>query len=193
MLVGYARVSSAGQSLEVQLEQLQEAGCDKVFSEKRSGRKADNRPELQTALEFVREGDVLVVTRLDRLARSVIDLHKIVGDLNAKGAGFRCLQQGTLDTTKAEGRLLLTFLAGFAEFEADIRRDRQLEGIAKARAEHPERYKGRPPKIDREAIKALHDGGLKPPQIAEKLQIGLASVYRALPPKKPAEGPLKEP
>lgn len=187
MLVGYARVSSAGQSLEVQLEQLQGAGCEKVFSEKRSGR--NNRPELQSAVEFVREGDVFVVTRLDRLARSVIDLHKVVGDLNEKGVGFRCLQQGTLDTTRAEGRMMLTILAAFAEFEADIRRDRQLEGIAKAREDHPERYQGRPAKIDKEAIRALHDSGLKPPQIAEKLGIGLASVYRALPAKRALASP----
>jgi DNA invertase Pin-like site-specific DNA recombinase len=190
MLVGYARVSSAGQSLEVQLEQLKEAGCEKVFAEKKSGRKADNRAELQSALEFVREGDVLVVTRLDRLARSVDDLRKIVMEtLGAKGVGFRCIAQGALDTTRAEGRLFLTFLAAFAEFEADIRRDRQLEGIAKAKAEHPERYTGRPAKIDKEAIRALYDSGLKPPQIAQQLQIGLASVYRALPPRREQAAP----
>jgi DNA invertase Pin-like site-specific DNA recombinase len=189
MLVGYARVSSAGQSLDVQLDQLKEAGCEKLFAEKRSGRTAQDRPELQTAISFVREGDVLVVTRLDRLARSMIDLRQIIDGLADKGVGFRCLQQGAIDTTRSDGKLLLNILASFAEFEADIRKERQKEGIAKARAERPELYKGRPPKIDKARILALHNDGLKPPEIAGQMKIGLASVYRALPPKRAESAP----
>lgn len=193
MLVGYARVSSTGQSLDVQLEQLREAGCEKLFAEKKSGQSAADRPELQAALEFVREGDAFVVTRLDRLARSMIDLRQIIDGLAAKGVGFRCLQQGAIDTTRSDGKLLLNILASFAEFEADIRKERQKEGIAKAKAERPEVYRGRPPKIDKDAIRSLHGRGLRPPEIAERLGIGLASVYRALPPRREPAGAGKEP
>src|SRR5437879_11071608 len=102
-LAGYARVSSAGQSLEVQLDQLRQEGCDKIFQEKRSGRTTDGREQLEAALEWVREGDVLVVARLDRLARSMTDLRQIVDRLNAKGVGFRAIQQGAIDTTRSDG------------------------------------------------------------------------------------------
>src|SRR5437764_17824 len=92
--IGYARVSSLSQSLDVQLEQLKAAGCDKLFAEKRSGTSTQGREALAEALDYAREGDTLVVTRLDRLARSAADLHAVVSQLNAKGVGFRCLQQG---------------------------------------------------------------------------------------------------
>src|SRR5215469_9167925 len=118
-LVGYARVSSSGQSLDVQLTQLKSAGCEEVFAEKRTGGTTEGREQLELALKFVRRGDVFVVTRLDRLARSIVDLRKIIDRLQAKQVEFRCLQQGSLDTTKAEGRLLLNILASFAEFELE--------------------------------------------------------------------------
>jgi len=178
VLVGYARVSSVGQSLDVQREQLKAAGCEKLFEEKRSGRTAADRAELQAALEFVREGDTLVVTRLDRLARSITDLRQMVDGLAAKGVGFRCLQQGALDTTRSDGKLLLNILGSFAEFEADIRRERQMEGIAKAKAAGV--YKGRPASIDMAQVRDLKDQGFGPSQIARKLSISRASVYRAL-------------
>jgi DNA invertase Pin-like site-specific DNA recombinase len=174
--VGYARVSSTGQSLAIQEEQLQGAGCDKLFSEKRSGTSTDGREQLQAMLEWVREGDVLVVTRLDRLARSIVDLRKIVDALTAKGVGFRCLQQGALDTTTSEGRLMLNILAAFAEFEVEIRKERQADGIAKAKVDG--RYKGRPPSIDPAQIAALEAEGLGATEIAKRLGIGRASVYR---------------
>ena len=127
MLVGYARVSTTEQSLEVQLDQLAKAGVEKVFSEQRSGKRAANRPELQRALDFCREGDTFVVTRLDRFARSAADLHRTVEQLTAKGVGFRCLQQGGIDTVTTHGKLMLSILAAVAEFELDIRQDRQRE------------------------------------------------------------------
>jgi DNA invertase Pin-like site-specific DNA recombinase len=184
-LVGYARVSSAGQSLEVQLDQLTAAGCEKVFSEKRSGRSTDGREALSDALGYVREGDVLVVTRLDRLARSMIDLRQVVDGLAAKGVDFRVLQQGAIDTTRSDGRLMLNILASFAEFEADIRKERQADGIAKAKDAGV--YKGRPKSIQAEQVAALKAEGIGPAEIARRLGIGRASVYRVL---KDVEAPV---
>ena len=131
-VVGYARVSSTGQSLEVQFDMLARAGCEKIFQEKRSGRDG-KRAELARCVEYVREGDVLLVTKLDRLARSTSDLYGIIGKLKEKGVGFRCLDN-QIDTTTKHGKLLLGVLAIIAEFETDIRHERQMEGIAKARA-----------------------------------------------------------
>ena len=178
MLVGYARVSSAGQSLEVQLEALDSAGCEKVMSEKRSGSSTDGRDALKETLEFVREGDTLVVTRLDRLARSAGDLHQIVKGLASRNVGFRCLQQGGMDTTTSTGKLLLGVLASIAEFESDIRRERQREGIDRAKAAGV--YKGRKRSIDRATVRSLQLEGLGATEIAIQLGIGRASVYRAM-------------
>lgn len=175
-VIGYARVSSTGQSLEVQLEQLHAAGCEKIFAEKRSGTTRDGRDELAACLEWVREGDVLCVTRLDRLARSIIDLRTIVDALQTKGVGFRAIQQGAIDTTKAEGKLLLNLLASFAEFETDLRKSRQAEGIAKAKEKG--RYNGRPASINADDIARLRADGLGATEIARVLKIGRASVYR---------------
>lgn len=178
MDIGYARVSSTGQSLEVQQDQLSAAGCEKVFAEKRSGTSMTGRQALEDAIEFAREGDTLIVTRLDRLARSGSDLQNIVTRLNAKGVGFRCLQQGAVDTTTGMGKLVLGILGAVAEFEADIRKERQLEGIAKAKEAGV--YKGRKPTVNVEAVKALKVAGKGPAEIAKELGIGRASVYRAL-------------
>ena len=178
MDIGYARVSSTGQSLEVQQDQLGTAGCQKVFAEKRSGTSMTGRQALEDAIEFARDGDTLIVTRLDRLARSGSDLQNIVTRLNAKGVGFRCLQQGAVDTTTGMGKLVLGILGAVAEFEADIRKERQLEGIAKAKEAGV--YKGRKPSVDVEAVKALKGSGKGPAEIAKELGIGRASVYRAL-------------
>ena len=178
MLVGYARVSSTGQSLDIQIEALTAAGCEKVFAEKVSGRSTKDREELARAMEFVREGDTLVVTRLDRLARSVGDLHQIIEKLTDKGAEFRCLQQSDVVTNTSTGKLMLSILGAVAAFENDIRRERQAEGIAKAKAEG--RYKGRPTTIDPARVKELREQGLGPAAIAKTMGIGRASVYRAL-------------
>lgn len=178
MLVGYARVSSSGQSLDLQNEALAEAGCEKVFAETMSGKIAKDRQQLHDALDFVREGDTLIVTRLDRLARSVTDLHQIVEKLSEKKVGFRCLNQSGVDTDSSTGKLMLAILGAVAQFENDIRRERQMEGIAKAKAEG--RYQGRPASIDPARVKELRETGLGPAAIARQLGIGRASVYRAL-------------
>ncbi|VXB68909.1 recombinase family protein [Brevundimonas sp. G8] len=177
-LIGYARVSSSGQSLEVQRDQLLAAGCTRVFEEKRSGLSQDGREQLALALEYVRDGDVLIVTRLDRLARSITDLRQIVDRVTAKEVGFRALQQGDLDTSTSNGRLMLNMLGAFAEFEADLRRERQREGIDKAKANGI--YKGRKPTVPTEEVRTLRSEGVAPSEIAKRLGIGRASVYRAL-------------
>lgn len=177
-VVGYARVSSYGQSLEVQKEALRGAGCDKVFSEKITGTTQEGREELRRALEYVREGDVFVVTRIDRLARSVSDLGVIVDKLTEKGVSFRALQQGEFDTTAASGRLFLQMLGAFAEFETALRRERQMEGIAKAKLEG--RYKGRPVTVDKAAIRRLQLEGVRPMHIAQRLGVARSTVYEVL-------------
>ncbi len=177
-IVGYARVSSASQSLDIQREQLEAAGCEKIFEEKRSGRSTVDREQLTAALDWLREGDVLVVTRLDRLARSMIDLRQIADRLVAKGVHFRALQQGAVDTSSSNGRLMLNMLGAFAEFEADLRKERQREGIERAKEEGV--YKGRQPRVPVAEVKRLHSEGVGPSEIARRLRIGRASVYRAL-------------
>lgn len=178
MLVGYARVSSVGQSLDIQEEALRAAGCEKVFAEKMSGTTTDGRDALADALDFVREGDSLVVTRLDRLARSVGDLFKIVERLTEKKAAFRCLQQSGVDTDTSTGRLTLAILGAVAAFETDIRRERQLEGIQKAKQRGV--YKGRRATIDANQVREMYAAGLGGSEIAAQLGIGRASVYRLL-------------
>jgi DNA invertase Pin-like site-specific DNA recombinase len=178
MLIGYARVSSAGQSLDVQTEALTAAGCEKIYSEKRSGRTGTDRPDLARALDQLRLGDQLVVTRLDRLARSVGDLHRVVEQIATSGAGFRCLQQGGVDTTTSTGKLMLAILGAVAEFENDIRRERQRDGIEKAKGRGV--YRGRPPRIDPAIIRSMHDRGIGPSEIARTLGVSRASVYRVM-------------
>lgn len=177
-LIGYARVSSSGQSLEVQRDQLLAAGCTRIFEEKRSGLSQDGREQLALALDYVRDGDVLIVTRLDRLARSITDLRQIVDRLTAKEVGFRALQQGDLDTSTSNGRLMLNMLGAFAEFEADLRRERQREGIDRAKANGI--YKGRKPTVPVDEVRNLKAEGMAPTEIAKRLNVGRASVYRAL-------------
>lgn len=178
-LVGYARVSSVGQNLEIQQEALTEAGCTKIFAEKKSGLSAEGRVQLAECLDYVREGDTLMVTRLDRLARSIGDLFKVMERLQEKGVAFRCLQQGGVDNDSSTGKLMLAILGAVAAFEADLRKARQAEGIAKAKAAGV--YKGRKATIDPEKIKRLHADGMRPALIARTLNIGRASVYRYLP------------
>jgi DNA invertase Pin-like site-specific DNA recombinase len=178
MLVGYGRVSSAGQSLDIQHEALLNFGCEKVFSEKLSGRSTVDREQLAMALDFVREGDTLVVTRLDRLARSVGDLHRIVEMLTSKGVAFKCISQSGVDTDSSTGRLMLAVLGAVAMFENDIRLERQREGIEKAKLAG--KYRGRRPSINPDRVKELRETGMGPAAIARELQIARASVYRAL-------------
>ena len=129
-IIGYARVSSVGQNLAVQLEKL--SHCKRIYQEKRSGAGDYNRPQLQACLDYLREGDTLVVTRLDRLARSTFDLCKIAHDLEQKKVDLKVLDQG-IDTSDATGRLLFNMLGAIAQFETEIRSERQMEGILKAK------------------------------------------------------------
>lgn len=175
MLIGYARVSTGDQDLSVQLEQLSAAGCEKVFSEKRSGTTAD-REELQRCLEFCREGDVLLVTRLDRFARSQVDLHTMLAMLSAKGVGFRCTEQSGIDTTTSMGQLVLGVLGAVAQFETALRSERQREGIEKAKGRGA--YKGRAASIDAARVRELLGQGVTPSAVARQLGISRQSVYR---------------
>jgi len=178
LIIGYARVSSTSQSLDIQQEALVAAGAEKVFAEKVSGRSTTDREALALAVSFARQGDVLAVTRLDRLARSVGDLHRIIETLNEKGVAFRCLNQPGVDTDTSTGRLMLAVLGAVACFESDIRRERQLEGVKKAMLAG--KYRGRPPSIDPSKVKELRSSGMGAAQIAKAMGIARASVYRAL-------------
>ena len=173
--LGYARVSSADQDLEIQLSALKAAGCEVVRAEKVSGTSMNGREELKTILDFISAGDVLVVKRLDRLARSMADLQDIVRGLKAKGAELAILDQN-IDTATAAGKAFLNMLGVFAEFESDLRRERQLEGIAKAKAAG--KYKGRPATLDAAQIIRLRAEGLGATAIASKLGVARSSVYR---------------
>lgn len=178
-LYGYARVSSTDQDLSIQLEALKAAGCDIVRSEKRSGTTVHGRPELQNLLEFVREGDTLVVTRIDRLARSVGDLQDVVRDLKSKGVFLKATEQ-PIDTGTAAGKAFLSMLGVFAEFETNLRRERQLEGIAKAKAAGVYAGKGRPVSVPTEKIVNLKAQGLGPSAIAKALGVSRMSIHRVL-------------
>ena len=174
---GYARVSTTDQDLTTQIEALNAAGCEPIRSEKRSGTSRAGRTELDTLLAFLRPGDTLVVTRIDRLARSVGDLQDVVRELRAKGAHLKATEQ-PIDTSTAAGKAFLDMLGVFAEFETSLRRERQMDGIAKAKAEGV--YKGRKPSINGDQVRTLHAEGVGPSEIAKRLGIGRASVYRAL-------------
>jgi DNA invertase Pin-like site-specific DNA recombinase len=158
-MFGYARVSTNGQDLAAQDAELRSAGCAKTFKEKASGAKTD-RPELAKAISKLEPGDVLVVTRLDRLARSTRDLLNVLDELGKRGAGFRSLKDSWADTTSAHGRLMLTILGGLAEFERELIRARTGEGRKRAKARGV-RF-GRPRKLTphqrQEALQRLHAG-----------------------------------
>lgn len=178
-VVAYARVSTVDQSLEIQLTQLRDAGAERIFSEQASASTTKERDQLAACLEYVRAGDTLIITRLDRLARSLPDLRRIIGKLEKKGVGFRCLFQ-PLDTTCSAGRLMLNMLGAFAEFELDIRRERQAEGIAKAKAAGKYEKK-KPPPITPDEIIRMKAQGKSARQIAREYKIGQATVYRNSP------------
>lgn len=178
--IGYARVSTTDQHLSLQEDALKAAGCEVIRSEKRSGITTAGRTELQTVLEFLRAGDVLMVTRIDRLARSIGDLQDIVRAVRAKGASLKATEQ-PIDTSTAAGKCFLDMLGVFAEFETNLRKERQLEGIAKAKAEGI--YKGRKPSVDVAKVREMNADGVGASEIAKKLGIGRASVYRALEPR----------
>ncbi len=168
MNIGYARVSTQEQRPELQLDALEAAGCEKVFTEKASGAQRD-RPELQAALDYIREGDTLVVWRLDRLARSLKQLIETVEDLEQRGIGFRSLTEA-MDTTTNGGRLVFHIFAALAEFERGIIR---------------ERTGGRPPAMNEADITAaramLRANGISVTEVAERLKVSPSTLYRHLP------------
>ncbi|MEJ1157324.1 recombinase family protein [Prosthecomicrobium sp. N25] len=176
-MFGYARVSTTDQDLSVQRAALSSVGCLIIREEKRSGASREGRTELQTVLDFIRDGDTLVVTRVDRLARSLGDLQDIVRLLKARGAFLKATEQ-PIDTGTAAGKAFLDMLGVFAEFETNLRRERQMEGIARAKAAGV--YKGRPAKISADQIRSMKADGISPTVIATMLSIGRATVYRAL-------------
>ncbi|MET3712613.1 DNA invertase Pin-like site-specific DNA recombinase [Sphingomonas trueperi] len=176
-LVGYARVSTDDQDCALQEEALRAAGCTIIRSEKRSGTTSEGRQELETILSFLRSGDTLMVTRVDRLARSVADLERIVASVQDRGAFLRATEQ-PIDTSSPAGVAFLQMLGVFAQFETAIRRERQMEGIAKAKDRGV--YKGRKPSVNVLKVRELRKAGMGPAAIAKQLGIGRASVYRAL-------------
>ena len=176
-IIGYGRVSTTDQNLELQENALRAAGCEIIRSEKRSGTTTAGRDELRTVLDFLRKGDVLMVTRIDRLARSIGDLQDIVRELKAKGASLKAIEQ-PIDTSTAAGKCFLDMLGVFAEFETNLRRERQLEGVASAKARGV--YKGRKASIDPAKVRQMKAEGKGASAIAKALRIGRASVYRAL-------------
>jgi DNA invertase Pin-like site-specific DNA recombinase len=185
-VIAYARVSSTDQNLDIQLAALKAAGADIIRAEKQSGTTTAGRAELQIVLDFLHKGDTLLVTRVDRLARSIGDLQDIVRAVKAKGASLKATEQ-PIDTSTAAGKAFLDMLGVFAEFETNLRKERQLEGIAKAKAAGV--YKGRPVSIDAgkvAQVRQLKESGKGATEIAKALGIGRASVYRALADEAPA-------
>lgn len=182
LLVGYARTSTAEQAagLEAQKRDLGATGCTKTFVEQVSS--VGERQQLRAALDFVREGDTLVVTRLDRLARSTSHLLSLVEDLDRKGVALRILDfgGGEVDTRSPSGRMLLTVFAAMAQFEREVMLQRQREGIVAAKAAG--KYKGRAPTAQRKRddVHVLRGQGVGASEIARKLGISRASVYRIL-------------
>ena len=177
--VGYARVSTLDQDHTTQIERLEQSGCEKIFREKQSAVTKENRIALAECLEYMREGDTLVITKIDRLARSARDLHNMVHDLENGGVSLIVLDQ-SIDTSTPTGKAFLGMLATFAEFETNIRKERQLEGIAKAKKEG--RYKGRKAtaKEKKPEMLALLSQGMSKPKIAKELGVSVASVYNIL-------------
>lgn len=180
MIVGYARVSSVDQSLDLQLGQLKDAGAEKIFAEQVTGTTTAGRGALAGLLEWIREGDVVLVTRLDRIARSIVDLHQILAAITAKGATFRCIHQPVENETPT-GKLMLSILGAFAEFETAIRKERQMEGIAKAKANGVYGRGGVPKILKPEQVIALKETGLGAAAIARTLGVSRKTVYRAAP------------
>lgn len=175
---GYARVSSADQKCEIQVDLLKRAGCEIIREEKASARGVEGRPELATLLEFLRAGDELWVTRIDRLARSVRDLCNIVHDLKARGVALKVIQQ-QIDTSTAAGGAFLTMLGVFAEFENEIRRERQMAGIERAKAEGVYVGRGRPSVCDAGKVrKSVAEIGAS--KTARRFEISRATVYRCV-------------
>lgn len=178
-LVGYARVSTTDQDLSHQIAVLTAIGCRKLFSEKSTGTKKEGRLALDECLDYLRDGDTLVVTRIDRLSRSLRDLQNLVHDLESQNIKLRATEQA-IDTSSASGKAFLDMLGVFAEFETRLRQERQREGIARAKDKGA--YKGRKPtaRAKSQQVIELTMAGLTREAVAARLEMGKASVYRIL-------------
>ena len=174
--IGYVRTSTTDQNLDAQIEALTAAGCAMVRQEQRSGATLEGRPELKTILDFIHPGETLVVTRIDRLARSMQDLQTIVRRLKEKDAHLAATEQ-PVDTSTAAGKAFYDMLGVFAEFETNLRRERQAEGIKAAKSKGV--YRGRSPKIDMSAIQAKLVEGYSPTEIAREMAVSRGTVYKA--------------
>ncbi len=180
--IGYCRVSTQDQDLTIQKAALERDGCHVIFEEKVSGTKRDGREKLNLALKVLGPSDSLVVTRLDRLGRSLRDLANIAHEIDSAGASLRVLDQ-SVDTASSAGKAFFGMLAVFAQFETDVRRERQAEGIAKVMADpqlRQSRYRGGTARIDPERVQMLKREGLGPAAIAASMGISRMSVYRVL-------------
>ena len=177
--VGYGRISSIGQSLDVQLDKLNEIGCDTIFKETHTGT-TDQRPQLQAMMQYVREGDTLYITKLDRLGRSTLHLTQIFDKLEKQGVDIVVLDQN-IDTTTPIGKLLFNVLSSIAEFETEIRKERQLEGIAKAKAKGVQF--GRRAVLDTEQVLQMQKKraeGVLVRELMQEYNLSKSSVYRLL-------------
>ena len=175
--IGYARVSADDQNLSIPKAALDRDGCAIVFEEKRSGAKRDGRTQLELALKVLTKGDTLVVLRLDRLGRSLRDLANIAHEIEQAGAHLRVIEQ-SVDTATSAGRAFFGMLAVFAQFETDVRRERQADGIACAKKAGV--YTGGKPRISRDRVVALTTAGNGPAAVARSLSVSRMSVYRIL-------------
>ena len=174
--IGYARVSTVDQNLDAQIAALKAAGCTMIRTETRDGATLTGRPELGVILDFIHPDETLVVTRIDRLARSMHELQIIVAILKNKGAHLVATEQ-PVDTSTAAGKAFFDMLGVFAEFETNLRRERQAEGILAAKQRGA--YRGRPPRIDMEDIKHRLARGQSPTEVAREMAISRGTVYKA--------------
>ncbi|MFC6389926.1 recombinase family protein [Methylorubrum zatmanii] len=187
-MIGYARVSSDDQDLTIQIEKLRAAGAERIFAEKRSGTSLTGRTEFEALMAFVRDGDEVITTRIDRCARSMADFQKIIEAWTEKGVRYRAVEQaGVALDGSAHTKLFMNLLMAFAEFETRLRRERQLDGIIakkaadKSKPQHERTYRGRPTTIDAGRVRHMRDvEKLGASEIARRLGIGRASVYRLL-------------
>ena len=181
MKIGYARVSTGLQNLNLQEDQLNQYGCEKIFSDHISGSKS-KRPGLDKAIEFARAGDTIVVWRLDRLGRNMEDLITLVNELNNRGVSFHSLEENiTMDKSSSTGQLLFHLFAAFAEFERNLILERSSAGRMAARARG--RYGGRPEKLNKQdlkLLKTLYDNGTPIKTIAEQWKVSRTTIYRYL-------------
>jgi len=184
MKYGYARVSSKAQDYTAQVEALKAAGCEKIYSEKQSGKSRDARPKFGKLMKALLPGDTVVVTKLDRLARSSRDLHNILHELESLSCGFVSLGESWCDTTSDVGVLVLTIMGGIAEFERKLIRGRTEEGIERAKR-HGKKF-GRPSRLDdgqKRKIAQFYAAGKTIPELAEEYGVGVGTIWRALQPE----------